>query len=112
MILVPDDGMLALRALAVAQQLTLGKAYDCLYAALAESRTCEFWTADERCCGAAHTTLPWVRRLGQLQVWLEHPGVMRVRPSLLRAEPRVTAVLRPGECRIPISVSQERSSAP
>lgn len=62
--LVPDDGALAARALEIAQTLNLGKAYDSLYAALAEREGCDFWTGDERFFNAARPRFPYVQWVG------------------------------------------------
>lgn len=59
--LVPDDGALAARALAIARRLDQPRAYDSTYAALAEHEGCEFWTGDRRFYNAAHRAFPWVR---------------------------------------------------
>lgn len=58
--LSPQDGALAGRALVIAQQLGLGKAYDSLYAALAEREGCELWTGDQRFYNAAHRAFAWI----------------------------------------------------
>ena len=39
--------------------------YDCLYAALADLKNCELWTADERFFNAVKDDFPLVRLLGQ-----------------------------------------------
>ena len=43
-----NDVAVNLRALEIMQQFSLPSAYDAHYLALAESRHCECWTADER----------------------------------------------------------------
>ena len=40
-------------------------AYDAHYLALAESRQCECWTADERLWNTVKKDLPWVHWVGQ-----------------------------------------------
>jgi predicted nucleic acid-binding protein len=60
-----EDERLADRALVIADELTLRNAYDSLYAALAESHGCEYWTGDERFWNAAHGRFPWVRWVGE-----------------------------------------------
>lgn len=40
------------------------RVYDCTYAALAEARGCEFWTADKKFFNAAHRHLPFVKFVG------------------------------------------------
>jgi predicted nucleic acid-binding protein len=60
----PDDAELAPRALDLADSLTLWKAYDTLYLALAERVGCELWTGDERFYNAAHGVYPRVRWVG------------------------------------------------
>ena len=60
-----DDRLVAGRALRIAQQLGLGKAYDSLYAALAEREGCELWTGDERFYNAAHPVFTWIHWVGE-----------------------------------------------
>ena len=56
----PDDVVLAPRAFEIACALGAGRAYDSLYAALAEREDCELWTGDQRFYNAAHVLFPWV----------------------------------------------------
>jgi predicted nucleic acid-binding protein len=51
------------RAREVARQFHQERIYDSLYAALAELRGCEFWTADKVFYDAVRTGLPFVRYL-------------------------------------------------
>jgi predicted nucleic acid-binding protein len=60
----PEDAPLARRAFDIADAIGAGKAYDSLYAALAERVGCELWTADERFWRAARARFPWVRWVG------------------------------------------------
>ena len=53
------------RARAIARQCGQRKVYDATYAALAELRGCEFWTADKVFYDAANATLPFVKYLPQ-----------------------------------------------
>ena len=62
---VAADWDLAPRALAIATEVGAGRAYDSLYAALAECEGCELWTGDERFYNAAHPRYPWVRWVGE-----------------------------------------------
>ena len=65
-VLNPLFGMLNMvKNPAMAQQFSLPSAYDAHYLALAESRQCECWTADERLWNTVKNALPWVRWLGQ-----------------------------------------------
>lgn len=57
---VPD---LRCRARELALQLNQRYVYDCTYAALAELRECDFWTADRQFHEAAKTILSFVRFL-------------------------------------------------
>jgi predicted nucleic acid-binding protein len=59
------DVAVNLRALEIMHRFSLPSAYDAHYLALAESRQCECWTADERLWNAVKGALPWVRWLGQ-----------------------------------------------
>ena len=54
---------MAKRAREIARQFDQPKIYDSLYAALAEFRGCEFWTADKRFCDAVAHDLDFVRYL-------------------------------------------------
>lgn len=60
-----DHPELPKRARAIAEQFNQRLVYDSLYAALAEFRGCEFWTADAEFHKAVHTGLPFVRLLGE-----------------------------------------------
>lgn len=51
------------RARAIARQCQQPRIYDALYAALAELRGCEFWTADKRFYDAANAHLTCVKYL-------------------------------------------------
>ncbi len=51
------------RARAIARQSNQPRIYDSLYAALAELRGCEFWTADRRFYDAINATLRFVKYL-------------------------------------------------
>lgn len=51
------------RARHIARQCKQRAVYDSTYAALAELRGCEFWTADRAFYEAAKTTLPFVKYL-------------------------------------------------
>jgi predicted nucleic acid-binding protein len=53
------------RARAIARQCHQRKVYDATYAALAELRGCEFWTADKVFYDAAQASFPFVRYLPQ-----------------------------------------------
>jgi len=52
------------RARAIARQFHQERIYDALYAALAELRGCEFWTADKAFYDAVKVKLPLVKYLG------------------------------------------------
>ncbi len=52
------------RAREIGDRLKLDKVYDCTYAALADLRVCELWTADERFYNAARSTLSFVQFIG------------------------------------------------
>ena len=58
-----EMGSLRPRARSIAEQLNQRLVYDSLYAALAEARGCEFWTADEEFYKKARRSLPYVRLL-------------------------------------------------
>jgi predicted nucleic acid-binding protein len=47
----------------IARQFNQERIYDSLYAALAELRGCEFWTADKVFYDAVKSTLPFVKHL-------------------------------------------------
>lgn len=51
------------RAREIARQFHQRKVYDATYAALAELRGCEFWTADQGFYGAVRATLSFVKYL-------------------------------------------------
>ena len=51
------------RAREIARQFNQRKVYDATYAALAELRGCEFWTADKVFYDAVKAGLPFVRYL-------------------------------------------------
>jgi len=59
------DVALNLRALEIMQRFSLPSAYDAHHLALAESRQCECWTADERLWNTVRNALPWVRWVGE-----------------------------------------------
>ena len=65
------DVTVNLRALEIMQRFSLPSAYDAHYLALAESRQCECWTADERLWNTVRGELPWVRWVGQRDVAAE-----------------------------------------
>jgi predicted nucleic acid-binding protein len=60
-----SDVALNLRALEIMERFSLPSAYDAHYLALAESRQCECWTADERIWNTVKRELAWVRWVGQ-----------------------------------------------
>lgn len=62
---MPDDAALAPRALEIADGLSLWKAYDSLYLALAEREGCELWTGDERFYNLVRGAYPWVHWVGE-----------------------------------------------
>src|SRR5262249_20181720 len=51
------------RARELAEQFQQRTVYDCTYAALAELRGCEFWTADKNFYNAVKAGLPFVKYL-------------------------------------------------
>ncbi|MGH7838981.1 MAG: type II toxin-antitoxin system VapC family toxin, partial [Candidatus Binataceae bacterium] len=53
------------RALELMVRFGLPTAYDAHYLALAESRRCECWTADERLWNSVKRELAWVHWIGQ-----------------------------------------------
>lgn len=63
--IVPDDEALAARAVAIAQQLGVTKAYDSLYCALAEREGSDFWTGDRRYAITARGAFPFVHWVGE-----------------------------------------------
>ena len=80
--IVPTDRDLAPRALAIANLLGAGRAYDSLYAALAEREGCEFWTGDKRFYNGAHRRFSWVRWVGEGSV----SGQQGARPPKQQAD--------------------------
>ena len=52
---------LCTRAIQLAQQFGLPATYDAQYLALAESKACEFWTADSRLWNCVKGNLAWVQ---------------------------------------------------
>jgi predicted nucleic acid-binding protein len=52
------------RARQIAEQFNQSRVYDSIYAALAELRHCEFWTADEKFYKAVSGRLKFVRFIG------------------------------------------------
>jgi predicted nucleic acid-binding protein len=52
------------RAREIAEQFHQERVYDSTYAALAERRGCEFWTADQEFHAAVKGTLPFVHYVG------------------------------------------------
>lgn len=63
-IVIEHDSTLGKRAWIIADRIGAIRVYDCTYAALAEARGCEFWTADKKFFNAAHTQFPFVRFVG------------------------------------------------
>jgi predicted nucleic acid-binding protein len=51
------------RAREIAEQFNQRTVYDSCYAALAQIRNCEFWTADKGFCDAVERHLPFIRYL-------------------------------------------------
>lgn len=45
----------------LAREMSLPKAYDAAYLAVARLNQCDFWTADERLFNVANPVYPWVR---------------------------------------------------
>jgi predicted nucleic acid-binding protein len=58
-----SDPLVRRRARAIAERFGQPAVYDSTYAALAEIRNCEFWTADKDFYDAVRATLPFVRYL-------------------------------------------------
>jgi predicted nucleic acid-binding protein len=56
-----QDADFSIRAMELAQYFGLPATYDAHYLALAESKGCELWTADERMWNSISGKLPWVR---------------------------------------------------
>ena len=61
----PLDAQLAPRAYAIAGHLQLSKAYDSLYAALAEREGCDYWTGDRRFYQTARQHFDWIHWAGE-----------------------------------------------
>ncbi|MBI2761425.1 MAG: type II toxin-antitoxin system VapC family toxin [Chloroflexi bacterium] len=61
----PDDHYLASRAQEIAGIIGAGRAYDSLYAALAEREGFELWTGDERFYNATRSHFPFVHWVGE-----------------------------------------------
>jgi predicted nucleic acid-binding protein len=55
-----QDTAIHLRALEIMERFALPSAYDAHYLALAETRQCECWTADERLWNTVKKELSWV----------------------------------------------------
>jgi predicted nucleic acid-binding protein len=55
-----QDPGINLRALEIMERFALPSAYDAHYLALAETRQCECWTADERLWNTVKKELSWV----------------------------------------------------
>jgi predicted nucleic acid-binding protein len=62
-VLVMTHPALRLRARMIAEQFNQRTVYDSTYAALADLRGCEFWTADKPFYDAVKTGLPFVKYL-------------------------------------------------
>jgi predicted nucleic acid-binding protein len=60
-----QDPGINLRALEIMERFALPSAYDAHYLALAETRQCECWTADERLWNTVKKELSWVHWIGQ-----------------------------------------------
>jgi predicted nucleic acid-binding protein len=73
---IVDHPDLRQRARAIAEQFNQRFVYDSLYAALADLRDCEFWTADAQFHKAVHPALPFVHLLGEA---MSQPGI-QLRP--------------------------------
>jgi predicted nucleic acid-binding protein len=56
-----QDADFSIRAMELAKYFGLPATYDAHYLALAESKDCELWTADERMWNSINGKLPWVR---------------------------------------------------
>jgi len=61
--IIPDDNTLIERALELALRWHRPDAYDALFAALAERRGCDFWTADGKFFNAVRHHCGWVRHV-------------------------------------------------
>lgn len=62
-----QDPVLNTRAIELAHRYNLPAAYDSHFLALAESKDCEFWTADAKLCRSVDGKLTWVRWIGDYQ---------------------------------------------
>lgn len=62
-VMIANHPRLRLRAREIARQFQQRKVYDSTYAALAELRGCEFWTADKVFYDAVKAALPFVKYL-------------------------------------------------
>jgi predicted nucleic acid-binding protein len=60
---IVDVSSMRQRAREIAEQFNQRAVYDATYVALAESRGCEFWTADKLIYDAVKATLPYVKYL-------------------------------------------------
>ena len=60
-----QDPGINLRALEIMERFALPSAYDAHYLALAETRQCECWTADERLWNTVKKELSWVHWIGR-----------------------------------------------
>ena len=60
-----QDPGINLRALEIMERFALPSAYDAHYLALAETRQCECWTADECLWNTVKKELSWVHWIGQ-----------------------------------------------
>lgn len=63
--IIYDVGTRAL-ARTIGEQLNQVRVYDATYAALAQSRGCDLWTADERFYNSAGAAFPFVRFIGNM----------------------------------------------
>lgn len=63
-----SDEALVLRAMEIAAVVGRPVVYDTLYAALAERRGCDLWTADERFYNAASSLFPFVHWVGEVKL--------------------------------------------
>jgi predicted nucleic acid-binding protein len=61
-----SDPDIVKRARAIARRFHQPRIYDSLYAALAELRGCDFWTADKQFSDAVQAGLPFVKYLPNL----------------------------------------------
>lgn len=65
--LFSQDPSLSLRAMSLAHTFNLPATYDAHYLALAETKSCELWTADTRLWNTVQGKLKWVRWLGEYE---------------------------------------------